>query len=323
MLRFATFGSTFVESYPENNPFDSNPPLWNLSPFPLDAQRHDTQAVRDAACAAANSSGSNPFYGAYGPCPLAIYDSGIYGAKLPPITYAAPSPLERATVHAPLQFLAVISPTGNTLAFKVRIGDDVRLLKVFRDQEVSMVGYRKPEERPPHPLKRFRREKEAYEHLLHSGACEKGLVPQCFGWLELTEEDRDTLLMLPDVPEEWRHIHRDDGLPKALLLEFFDDAEPLTIDNITLKIADSAVRALYHIHASYVLHNDIHGRNVLVLPGQRVVWIDFDSAAVVSRSTEFRPVRRQELLNELVRSWNIFYNRMLMDKRIGFRSPWY
>lgn len=52
---------------------------------------------------------------------------------------------------------------------------DVRLQ--FRDQEVSMEGYRKPEERPPHPLKRFAREKEAYEHLLHYGACEKGAVP--------------------------------------------------------------------------------------------------------------------------------------------------
>ena len=130
MLKFTTFGSTFVKSYPETNPFDFAPPLWNLSPLPLDVARHDTQAIRDAACAAANSSGNNPFYGAYGSCPLALYDYELYGAELPPITYTPPPPLERAVLCAPLEFLAVINPKGNTLAFKVRVGDDVRFLKV-------------------------------------------------------------------------------------------------------------------------------------------------------------------------------------------------
>ena len=155
--------------------------------------------------------------------------------------------------------------------------------------------------------------KNAYEHLVHGGACQNGTVPFCFGWLELAKEDLDNLVKLPDLPDAWSYIHQDDGLPKALLLEYFDGAERMTIDNITVKIADSAVRALYQVHASYVLHNDIHGRNVLVLPGGRVVWVDFDSTDTVDKSTEDRPIRRQELLEELVQSWDIFYNWMVSN----------
>ena len=61
-----------------------------------------------------------------------MYDYKLYGDKLPQITYAAPPALERAVLGTPLEFLTVINPTGNTLAFKIRIGDDVRLLKVVR-----------------------------------------------------------------------------------------------------------------------------------------------------------------------------------------------
>ena len=174
-----------------------------------------------------------------------------------------------------------------------------------------MVGYRKPEERPPHPLKRFAREKAAYEHLLHFGACAKGVVPNCFGWLELTSQERDSLVELPNLTSHWRHLRNDDGLPKALLLEYLEEAKMLSIENITVGLADKAVRALYHIHAAYVLHNDVHGRNVLVLPSGRVVWIDFDAAMVANPSIEARSVSRYDLLDELANSWDWFYNTMV------------
>ncbi|KIP05265.1 hypothetical protein PHLGIDRAFT_162084 [Phlebiopsis gigantea 11061_1 CR5-6] len=320
MRGFTTLGLTIVQCYPDTNPFDATPPIWNLSPLPLAAEQYDTQAVREAARAAADSSGYNPFYGAYGTCPLALYDYGILTANLPPITYTAPPPLEHLVLSSPLEFLEAINPTGNTVVFKVRAGERICLLKVFRDREVSMFGYRKPEERPTHPLKRFAREKLAYEHLLRFGACDKGAVPRCFGWLELTAEERDSLVTLPNLTDQWHHLHKDDGLPKALLLEYIDDAEQMTIDSITLERADKALRALYHIHAAHVLHNDVHGRNILVGSGGRVVWIDFDAARTVNQSTESRPVGRRELQCELANTWEQLYNTMLTDKRIGFRS---
>ena len=132
MLRFQTFGSTLVKTYPDSNPFDFDPPLWNLSPFPLEAQRYDTQETRDAARTAAESSGYNPFYGAHGTCPIALYDPQLRGADLPAIVYATPPTLQRVVLDEPMEFLEAINPTGNTVVFKVRIRDDFRLLKVVR-----------------------------------------------------------------------------------------------------------------------------------------------------------------------------------------------
>ncbi len=36
---------------------------------------------------------------------------------------------------------------------------------------------------------RFRKEKAAYEHLLHFGVVDAGIVPCCYGWLALSRPD--------------------------------------------------------------------------------------------------------------------------------------
>lgn len=182
-----------------------------------------------------------------------------------------------------------------------------------------MEGYRKPEEAPPHPLERFAKEQAAYAHLLHYGASEKGAVPHCYGWLECSADDMAAIAALPDIERPWQMMKNDPTPPKALLLEYFSDAERLSIDTITPIVADKALRALYRIHASYILHSDIHGRNVLVLPDGRVVWIDFDASRyprVIPTSSDSpggaaRPLRRQLLMDEFVRAWVHFYGELV------------
>lgn len=63
------------------------------------------------------------------------------------------------------------------------------------------------------------------------------------------------------------------------------------------------------IHAAYVRHGDVAGRNVLVLPQGRVLWIDFDQALCGEGEgeREREQLSRQALLRELEGSWTLCY----------------
>ncbi|OSD08689.1 hypothetical protein PYCCODRAFT_1473256 [Trametes coccinea BRFM310] len=283
-----------LERYLEEDLWAMEIPPYNLKPYPP-REDGDTPEFRAAACEVAQRTGVNPLERSYGSCPFILTDVRVL----------------RIGVEMPFN--------ANTPVFKVRVGDDLRLLKIFRNKEVSLQFYYKPQDAPPHPMIRFASEIEAYAHLQHYGACDAGAVPKCFGWLELTSDDLEAIAALPVVAEEWRYIKEDELPPKALLLEWFEGAQQLSIDNVTPAIADAGLRALYRVHASFVMHGDVHRRNILVLPGGRVVWIDFDAAFAACESTPDNPMRRQELFCELHRAWVFFYGELLPDKRIGFR----
>lgn len=165
---------------------------------------------------------------------------------------------------------------------------------------------------------RYAREKAAYEHLLHYGACAEGAVPQCYGWLELSAGDMDKIALVPAVTTRLRNLKKDIGPPKAFLLGFFEDAAPVSIENVTEAVADSALRALCAIHASYVVYRDVSSRNILVLLGGRVVWVDFVAAATPSDPK--RSVRRQDFLRELGKAWTHFYMRLVRRYEIPVSS---
>lgn len=118
----------------------------------------------------------------------------------------------------------------------------------------------------------------------------------------------DSIASLPGINVKWQFLKNDERPPKALLLEFFEGARQLSPNTITPVNADAALRALYHVHASYLMHNDMHGRNILVLPSGRVVWVDFDSSWPSWKSDEENLIRRQEPFGELVRTWIHFYD---------------
>lgn len=140
-------------------------------------------------------------------------------------------------------------------------------------------------------------------------------MPRCYGWLELSRADIVKVQLLKQNKN--RPIRQTGHPPKALLLEYFADAQRLTIFNLTYEYADAALKALRRIHASYVLHCDIARRNILLLPNGRVVWVDFDHSVCMSRL--YTPVRRfpaprvtrQTLLGELETGWALFYNDMV------------
>lgn len=154
----------------------------------------------------------------------------------------------------------------------------------------------------------FDTECEAYAHLLHYGVCAAGAVPKCHGWLELGAQHLRQIGSLPDLSDRARAMLRSGEPPRGILLEYFADAVQLNVSNVTETLADNALRGLYKIHASYVLHCDVHPRNILVLPGDRVVWVDFNFSRNASGDW-YLP--RQRLFYEFGRAWALFYQQLV------------
>ena len=155
---------------------------------------------------------------------------------------------------------------------------------------------------------RFEQERDAYAHLVHGGVCDKGIVPKCFGWLTLTHEIIDKFGTLPSQVDTARIMRNSETTPRGILLEYFPDAQQMDVTNVTEKLADVAMRGLAEINMAYVLHCDVHRRNILVLPGDRVVWVDFDHAKVPSGKLT---MIRQEFMYEMARGWTCFYEELV------------
>lgn len=72
----------------------------------------------------------------------------------------------------------------------------------------------------------------------------------------------------------------DEFHPNAIVLEYLADCGPLNCVNYSKERHFKAMKALAQVHGALVVHNDIHSRNILIVPGcpEKVVLIDFDIA---------------------------------------------
>lgn len=134
--------SAILLCYPERNPFEMDPPAYNLTPsigitWAMEKSM-DTPEFIAAARAQAQKTGCNPLWTWFGTNPLAIYDERIQRADLPFNGYTVPPPLPRIDSPSDLTYIERVNARGNNPMYKVRIGDDVRLLKLVR---LNLVTY--------------------------------------------------------------------------------------------------------------------------------------------------------------------------------------
>jgi hypothetical protein len=65
----------------------------------------------------------------------------------------------------------------------------------------------------------------------------------------------------------------------GIVIEWIENAEQLSTENVTARLASRLVAGLSRIHDAGVLHYDAYRRNQLVVPSTgRAVWIDFSCA---------------------------------------------
>ena len=110
----------------------------------------------------------------------------------------------------------------------------------------------------------FDLEMAAYERLLHTENIER-YIPKVYGY------DARTLSGwgLPAVTN-------DTDLYYAIIMEWVENAEHFSTDNVTVDTASTLLAGLTKIHEAGVLHDDTFPRNILMVPGtRRALWIDF------------------------------------------------
>ncbi|EKM51442.1 uncharacterized protein PHACADRAFT_178071 [Phanerochaete carnosa HHB-10118-sp] len=265
-----------IRSYPDQNPFELDPLPYSLIPHSMELERQDDTPQFIEAARAMAAYGSNPLRWMYGTNPFILIDDRLLDEKMP----LEPGPRPPSDIG---------HPEGKTVLVTVQLEGHVRLLKI--------------------------KESEAYAHLLKAGVCARGYVQMCYGWLELTPEHVAQVAALPGASYMAQYLGYRAGPIRALLLEYFVDAQQLSIDNVSEKVAEAAMRALCEINKAHVLHGDIEGRNILVLPGERVVLVDFNYAKCPHGP---QSVIRQDFFFELGKAWTYLYGQLLPDQRIGF-----
>lgn len=123
-------------------------------------------------------------------------------------------------------------------------------------------------------LNRFRCELNAYHHLYEFGVCDRGIVPAFYGYIDRID---------PSAFHPPLEIFVNDKFqPRATLLDYLPHAEKLDCSNHSQDLVRYAVNGKREIHSAFVHHRDIYPKNMLVVSGDRIVWIDFDVATTFS-----------------------------------------
>ena len=119
-------------------------------------------------------------------------------------------------------------------------------------------------------MNRFRCELNAYRNLSSFGVCERGFVPQYYGYIDRL----DPTGFRPHLD----HFADDMFNPKAILLEYLRNTEELNCVNFSDDRLQTAVRGLQEIHGALIHHHDTYPKNILIVHErkERVVWVDFD-----------------------------------------------
>lgn len=159
-------------------------------------------------------------------------------------------------------------------------------------------------------LNRARCETRAYCALKQSGICDRGYVPQFYGY---------TLYLNPTAFAPYLDtFQRDVGLPSAILLEYLPHPLLMNCLTYTEERMAKAVDGIRQVHLALIEHNDSYPKNIVIVPGnpERVVWIDFDVAITYPDSTyigdrerdwiEFETERVEDFGLMLVGAQNLF-----------------
>ncbi|KAJ3002929.1 hypothetical protein NUW54_g5583 [Trametes sanguinea] len=120
----------------------------------------------------------------------------------------------------------------------------------------------------------------------------------------------DDVVLLGRCDEIIRDLCRELGWEQELDREWAKTEVLKPLD----ELADITLRGLAEIHSAYVMHCDVHSRNILVAPGNRVVWVDFNCSCTPASPHYYD---RELLQGELALCWSFLYYGLLPDKRVG------
>lgn len=113
--------------------------------------------------------------------------------------------------------------------------------------------------------------------MIHYGLCkhrqspDDRVVPYFYGVIEFTAWPPPQAAS--GLPDHWLEFRGDTTKPKAILVEYIEDACQMGLGNLSEKVALDALNAYVRIMEAYVLQCDFYPRNVLVDSRGRVVIV--------------------------------------------------
>lgn len=148
-------------------------------------------------------------------------------------------------------------------------------------------------------LNRARCETRAYCVLKQSGICDRGYVPQFYGYTLYF----NSTAFAPYLDA----FHRDAGLPSAILLGYLPHPLLMNCLTHTEERMAKAVDGIRQVHLALFERNDSYPKNIVIVPPgnpERVVWIDFDVAITYPDST---------CIGDKERDWIVFETERVED----------
>ncbi|CAG8176284.1 unnamed protein product [Penicillium salamii] len=179
------------------------------------------------------------------------------------------------------------SSTSSTI-YEIELAGKPYAIKLFHDNGDS--GYTKE----GRDLNRFRCELNAYHSLRKFGVCDRGFVPAFHGFIDRVDPTAFHPPLECFIGDEFQ--------PRVIFLEYLADIERLNCVNYSEDLFRGAIQGIQEIHNAFVHHDDIYPKNMLVVSGKRIVWIDFDIATTF-RSMDTHERAFCEYETELVKSF--------------------
>lgn len=144
---------------------------------------------------------------------------------------------------------------------------------------------------PDEEVNLFVCESTASERLKAKGLCERGVVPDFYGTITNIQ------------PALWPNLDMfiDDKIPpRAVLIEYVPDIQPIDLSNFSLQYLHQLGHILEDIHSAEILQGDPYPRNMMISKQGRVLWIDFDRSQTFSGSLSKRQSTWFEEENEMM-----------------------
>ena len=125
--------AAIMTTYPEQNLFGMDPPIYNLTPQSMEAFLElDIPEFLQGALQQTRTTGVNPLFLMYGTSPLYLANQRLQFARFPLLGYQKPPSLPNIELPNNVEFVEQLNKHGNTVLVVVRINNELRLLKIVR-----------------------------------------------------------------------------------------------------------------------------------------------------------------------------------------------
>lgn len=128
-------------------------------------------------------------------------------------------------------------------------------------------------------------------------------VLKCYGHVTVSPAELAGILTVENISQDAAVLAHSNSPLDALLLDYKPGATIVTVDNVTEKATEAALRSLYVIHTAHVLHGSVGPGSNILFDSINAYWINFENSQCGGDTS----LDRQTLFKELEDGWDYLY----------------